>query len=90
MATYGTKDGNLNDTKVATSIKKKMSREELQELILGNCKEWISLEDLSTRVMRKPKYLRNQIMPILLATKKIQMLHPESPNHPKQQYKVVD
>lgn len=90
MATSGPKDGNLNGAKVATSIKKKMSREELQELILENCKEWTSLDGLATRVLRNPKYLRNQIMPLLVASKKIQMLHPESPNHPKQQYKIVD
>lgn len=90
MATSGPKDGNLNGAKVATSIKKKMSREELQELILENSKEWISLDDLATRVLRNPKYLRNQIMPLLVASKKIQMLHPESPNHPRQQYKIVD
>lgn len=90
VATSGSQSGNLNGEKVATSIKKKMSREELQELILENCKEWISLDDLATRVIRNPKYLRNQIMPLLVASKKIQMLHPESPNHPKQQYKIAD
>ena len=90
VASSAPKYGNLNDTKVATSIKKKMSREELQELILENCKEWISLDDLATIVVRKPKYLRNQIMPLLVAAKIIQMLHPEKPNHPKQAYKIVD
>ncbi len=90
MATSDTKYGNLNDAKVATSIKKKMSREELQELILENSTVWVSLEELANKVNRTTKYLRNQIMPVLLAAKKIQMLHPESPNHPKQQYKIVD
>ena len=90
VATSDAKSGNLNEEKVATSIKKKMSHEELQGFILENCKEWISLDELATRVNRKAKYLRNQIMPILLAAKKIQMLHPTSPNHPKQQYKISD
>lgn len=39
---------------VATSVKKKMSREELQEPILQNCQEWISLEDLAKLIHRKP------------------------------------
>ncbi len=79
-----------SDAKVATSIKKKMSREELQDLILKHCANWISLEDISLLVDRKAKYLRNQIIPIMLAAKLIEMLHPEAPNHPKQMYKVKD
>ena len=73
---------------VATSVKKKMSREELQELILQNCQEWISLEDLAKLIHRNPIYLRNHVMPILLAANKIQMLYPK--NHPNQLYKVKD
>ena len=73
---------------VATSVKKKMSREELQELILQNCQEWVSLEDLAKLIHRNPIYLRNHVMPILLAANKIQMLYPK--NHPNQLYKVKD
>ena len=73
---------------VATSIKKKMSREELQELILQNCQEWISLDDLAKLIHRNPIYLRNHVMPILLAANMIQMLYPK--NHPNQLYKVKD
>ena len=74
--------------KVVTHLKKRMSREELQELILKNCQEWISLEDLAKSIHRKPLYLRNHVMPLLLAANKIQMLYPK--NHPKQLYKVID
>ncbi|MBR1800852.1 MAG: putative DNA binding domain-containing protein [Bacteroidaceae bacterium] len=79
-----------SEAKVATSIKKKMSREELQSLIMSVCNEWISLEDLSARIERDSKYLRNQIIPLMLASKKLQMLFPGTPNHPNQQYKVTD
>lgn len=79
-----------SEAKVATSIKKKMSREELQALILSVCTEWISLEELSVRIDRDSKYLRNQIIPLMLASKKLQMLFPGTPNHPNQQYKVSD
>ena len=79
-----------SETKVATSIKKRLSREELQNLILSNCCAWISLEDLSARINRDSKYLRNHVIPLLLASKKIQMLYPGTPNHPNQQYKVSD
>ena len=77
-----------SDANVATYQKKRMSREELQELILKNCQEWISLEDLAKLIHRNPIYLRNHVMPILLAANKIQMLYPK--NHPKQLYKVTD
>ena len=63
---------------VATSVKKKMSQEELQELILQNCQEWISLDDLAKLIHRSPIYLRNHAMPILLATNMIQMLYPKT------------
>ncbi len=79
-----------SETKVVTSIKKRLSREELQNLIMSNCCEWISLEDLSTRINRDSNYLRNHVVPLLLASKKIQMLYPGTPNHPNQQYKVID
>ena len=77
-----------NDANIVTHSKKRMSREELQELILKNCQEWISLEDLAKLINRKPMYLRNHVMPLLLAANKIQMLYPK--NHPKQLYKVID
>ena len=85
-----TSDPNVatSGSNVATSVKKKMSREELQELILQNCQEWISLEDLAKLIHRNPIYLRNHVMPILLAANKIQMLYPK--NHPNQLYKVKD
>lgn len=79
-----------SDTNVATSIRKRLSREELQELILKNCQEWISLDDLAKLINRNPIYLRNHIMPVLLASKSIEMIHPEKPNHPKQMYKVKE
>ena len=84
------KDANVetSDANMASPVKKKMSWEELQELILKNCQEWISLEDLAKSIHRKPMYLRNHVMPILLAADKIQMLYPK--NHPNQLYKVKD
>ena len=84
------KDENVatSDATMAPSVKKKMSREELHELILQNCQEWISLENLAKLIHRKPMYLCNHVMPILLAADMIQMLYPQ--NHPNQLYKVKD
>ena len=79
-----------SETTAKAQIKKRLSREELQNLILSNCYEWISLEELSARINRDSKYLRNHVIPLLLASKKIQMLYPGTPNHPSQQYKILD
>ena len=92
-ANVATSESNMatsDDKKVATSIKKRMSREELQTLIMTICNEWISLEDLSIKIERDSTYLRNHVIPLMLASKKLQMLYPGTPNHPNQQYKVSD
>ena len=88
VASSGANVATSDDTNVVTHPKKRMSREELQELILKNCQEWISLEDLAKSIHRTPLYLRNHVMPLLLAANKIQMLYPK--NHPKQKYKMKD
>ena len=88
VASSGANVATSDDANVVTHPKKRMSREELQELILKNCQEWISLEDLAKSIHKKPRYLRNHVMPLLLAANKIQMLYPK--NHLKQLYKVID
>ena len=90
MATSDDKKVATSKSNVATSIKKRMSREELQTLIMTICNEWISLEDLSIKIERDSTYLRNHVIPLMLASKKLQMLYPGTPNHPNQQYKVSD
>lgn len=90
VATFEEANVATSETNVATSIKKRMSREELQSLILTICNEWISLEDLSVKIERDSTYLRNHVIPLMLASKKLQMLYPGTPNHPNQQYKVSD
>ena len=91
-ANVATSEANVatSASNVATSIKKKMSREDLQVLILSHCKDWVSLDLLSSRIKRNPKYLRNVVIPVLIASKKLQMLYPGTPNHPNQKYKISD
>lgn len=90
VVTSNDKNVATSEANVATSIKKRMSREELQSLIITICNEWISLEDLSVRIKRDTSYLRNHVIPLMLASKKLQMLYPGTPNHPNQKYKVLD
>ena len=90
VATSEAKVATSDEANVTTFIKKRMSREELQSLIMSVCSEWISLEDLSVKIERDSSYLRNHVIPLMLASKKLQMLFPGTPNHPNQQYKVSD
>ena len=75
---------------VATSSKKRLSKQQMNELIKAVCVEWISLEDIALRIGKDYKYLRNHIIPRMLKEKAIEMLYPGTPNHPKQQYKIKD
>ena len=72
------------------TIKKRMKPEELDNLIINLCNDWIALEELATLSGRTSKYLRDKILPRLLAWKQIEMLYPGTPNHPRQKYKIKD
>ena len=82
MATSG---DNMATSEKQTS--KRLSRDAMTRLIIDSCSDWISLDELSQRVERSQKYLRTFILPLLLASKKIEMLYPGTPNHPRQKYK---
>ena len=96
MATSGTNVATLEEnmassgSNVATSSKKRLSKQQMNELIKAVCVEWISLEDIALRIGKDYKYLRNHIIPRMLKEKTIEMLYPGTPNHPKQQYKIKD
>ena len=75
---------------VATPSKKRLSKQQMNELIKAVCIEWISLEDIALRIGKDYKYLRNHIIPRMLKEKTIEMLYPGTPTHPKQQYKIKD
>ena len=75
---------------VATPSKKRLTKQQMNELIKAVCIEWISLKDIALRIGKDYKYLRNHIIPRMLKEKTIEMLYPGTPNHPKQQYKIKD
>jgi|GEM_PF-1424835 len=70
--------------------KKKMARVELEDLIIKNCSEFITIEELSRKVGRTISYLRTGVLKKMVAEKKLQMLFPGKPHHPNQKYKVSD
>ena len=100
-ANVATSEANVatSEANVATSlqskennkrVKQRMSSEEMKQLIIDICNNWISLEELAKRINRNATYLRIHIIPPLIKDKSIEMLYPGTPNHPYQKYKVPD
>ncbi|MCF0190307.1 MAG: putative DNA binding domain-containing protein [Marinilabiliaceae bacterium] len=75
------------DEKVATH--KKMSINELKNLIINICTDWVELAVIAKKSGRTYSYLRNKIIPKMLKDKDIEMMYPDAPNHPKQRYKRI-
>ena len=78
---------NLGSNLISKTRKKRMSRDELYGFIIDACEEWISLEDIARAVDRKPDYLLNEIIPLMLKNGLIVRMFPESPRNPYQKYK---
>jgi hypothetical protein len=79
-----------SDFNVDTSNKLRVKIEELEIMILNLCKiDFISLDEIAKRINRKPKYLKNKIIPLLVDSGKLLRLHPTKPNHPQQAYKTA-
>ncbi|MDR0864606.1 MAG: hypothetical protein LBO74_06705 [Candidatus Symbiothrix sp.] len=68
--------------------RKNLSKKELEELIIKNCTDYLSVEEISNRINRNINYLKNEIIPILIKAKKLEKLYPTKPNHPNQKYKA--
>ena len=79
-----------SESNMASSVKHRISRKEMQTIILQNSKEWITIDELAALIGRNPKYLRNFIIPAMLSSAKMKMMYPDNPNHPKQRYKAKD
>lgn len=74
----------------ASSPKKRLSKAELKELIISICAEWVSIEDIVERSGKSSSYLRNQVIPLLVAEKAIVMMYPGTPRNPNQKYRVKE
>lgn len=81
------------DTSVGTmdtsKRKKWLSKPELEKLIIGAVHDQPkSLEEIAGIVGKTAKYLKNTIVPEMIKEQKLEMLYPDSPNHPYQKYKA--
>lgn len=79
-----------SEQKVETSsMRKKLSFQELQTEIASITQDYITIEEISTRIGRSLQYLINKIIPRMLETGTIERLYPGIPNHPKQKYRAT-
>jgi predicted HTH transcriptional regulator len=80
-----------NDTAKAVSRNQitiqRMSYKQLSTLILDNCEDWRTLNEIANIVGRKPKYLINKIIPRMLDSGSLEMMFVGAPKHPNQRYK---
>lgn len=77
-------------SKVASSdIKLRMTYTKLKEEICTFCSDWVSIDELADGIHRKRTYLRNKIIPKMLADNSLEMLFPGVPKHPRQKYKSI-
>jgi predicted HTH transcriptional regulator len=70
---------------------RKLDANRMQELILLLCRDqWLTLSELGALLERDSKALQDQYLTPMLAAEKIQLRYPETPNHPKQAYGIVE
>lgn len=92
-ANLDSSDGNLDTSEQKKEqirrISKKLSKEQLQALIMSICKDdFISAEEIADATERKIPYLRNEIIPKMIEEDKLERLYPDNPHHPNQKYKT--
>lgn len=66
-----------------------MTYTKLKEEICTFCSDWVSIDELADGIHRKRTYLRNKIIPKMLADNSLEMLFPGVPKHPRQKYKSI-
>ena len=80
-----------SDAKVDTSLfKKKIPKQELQEMIMSICNDYKSLEEIAKKVGREISYIQNKILPDMIRSEMLEKKYPHTPNHPGQAYKVTE
>lgn len=68
----------------ATSIPKRMSLEQRQQMILDYCSDWRTIEEIATYTNLGKTYIRNKILPVI---EKFLERKYTIPHHPRQRYR---
>ena len=80
---------NLENLTPLQGLPKRMTRPELEKLILTLCShEYLTVNQISTLVGKSSDYLQNEIIPYMIANQKVIRLFPATPNHKNQSYKA--
>ena len=82
---------NNMDTLTGSDKRSWVRKKEMENIILNVCKsEFKTLEELAIHIDRKPKYLKNYIIPKLIESGRLERLYPTIINHPHQAYKTKE
>jgi predicted HTH transcriptional regulator len=80
---------NLETLKPLQGLPKRMTRQELEKIILTICSnEYLTVNQISKLMGKSSAYLLNEIIPSLIASEKLVRLFPATPNHQSQAYKT--
>ena len=66
---------------------KRLSREDLINLISKFCIEWRSPDDISVYTGKNLRYIKEKILSTMSSKGILERLYPDTPNHPKQKYR---
>ncbi|MBQ0089040.1 MAG: putative DNA binding domain-containing protein [Prevotellaceae bacterium] len=70
--------------------RKRMNKEELSQQMRIICCDWVSLEEIVSKIGLSYSYVRNTVIPKMMEALVIERMYPGTPNHPKQKYKIKD
>ena len=89
-ANSASSDNNNASNRKKRNRKKRLSREELKTLIISICADWVSIEEIVERSGKSVSYIRNVVIPLLIAEKEIVMMYPGTPRNPNQKYRIKE
>lgn len=89
-SSLGSSLGSNLGSNLGSKPKRRLGRDELRNVILGVCDEWVSLEHIATTIGRNPDYLLTSVIPSMLEEGLLERMFPQSPKHPYQKYKRVN
>jgi hypothetical protein len=64
-----------------------LSKDELYDKIMDVCVDYISLDDIAKAVNKTLRYLKSKIIPRMVEQGLLERKYPDTPRHPKQQYR---
>ena len=65
----------------------RLSKDELYDKIMDVCVDYISLDDIAKAVNKTLRYLKSKIIPRMVEQGLLERKYPDTPRHPKQQYR---